>query len=163
MFIRVLSCLWIASALALAGCGPGEGASGSTGGGGGGGAGGSGSGGAPSPYNVEESEQAGADWDCSSPSSCIADYLAFPGKAPAEEHHPITEAQLLEQLDAIKAMTVTPQKDPISDGAMRDAIRGGLGIGFLQDGMDGRLLQVITTATKDAADHTERDLIFVDP
>ena len=110
---------------------------------------------------VVASDDSSADWSCVAPESCKADYLGFSTIA-VDHAAPISEAALEQQLLNLDAGAV-PLMASLTATELTDRTLDGLAVRFLRDGVDGRELDVITTARSDTATYHEEDLLFRDP
>ncbi len=99
---------------------------------------------------------------CSDNEPCIDEYERFRSRA-APYAHPIELWNLDAHLRAIARGEVPVYDAALPEDTLRPALIGGLGIGFLLDGLDERRLDVIITGESETAYYRETDLVLVDP
>lgn len=117
----------------------------------------------PLPDKVLEKEELGAEWACTQPADCTEEYEAFLEKAPLYTKH-VTQEAVMEQLRAIDEGQVALLEGPMTQEQLRSVLLARLGIAFLMEEFDERVLIATTVATADGgAGYSERHLLLKDP
>lgn len=120
----------------------------------------------PGDSDDDDDDETPDDWDCDTGAGCACtdDYLAFPDVA-REFAAPITEQQLDDQVDAIQAgqVEVISQSQPIPQAQFRQILIDAMNVGFLQQGLELRPLEVWILRESRTATYFETELLFLDP